>query len=184
MSITFIHGGADGAFRIDNSLVNRLANAIGLGPLGYPRITGLEKLEWTIAHGELREYFTSAKAATTVVAHSAGGVAMLKLLSLGDYSPATDLFLLASPYKAEDSHWGKDDFTFPNDFGARLRDRVRVHLYHSDDDPIIPYSDALLYREKLPWATLTTFHGYGHQFDGTLDRLAADIKSAACSRQP
>lgn len=107
---------------------------------------------------------------------------MLKLLSLDNNSRVTDVFLLAPPYKAEDSHWGEDDFTFPNDFGVRLRERIKIHLYHSDDDAVIPFSDALFYRKTLPWATLTTFQGYGHQFDGPLDSLAADIRSAAGTR--
>jgi hypothetical protein len=83
---------------------------------------------------------------------------------------------LATPYKAEDSHWGIDDFTFPNTFPEDLDPHLSVTIYHSKDDDTIPVDDALLYKRKMPAAHVHLLDGYGHQFRGPMDFLAIHLK--------
>ncbi len=83
----------------------------------------------------------------------------------------SSLILLAAPYKAEDSHWPQDDFTFPNDFGKRLSQSLTIAIYHSEEDTVIPSGDARLYKQKLPHAKCMMLRGYGHQFEGDLNSL-------------
>jgi uncharacterized protein len=175
--VIFIHGGGYGAHRLDAEIARRLSRA--LGPkisMGYPHIPGLEDLDWAATSRQLSRELGSNSSA--VVAHSVGGAAVLKLLSSASYGSIDNLFLLAPPYKAEDSHWGIDEFTFPNNFADRLGKRLRVTIYHSDDDNIIPVMDALVYQRKLRSAKVSLLRGYGHQFIGSLHFLAADIRCA------
>lgn len=178
MTVLFLHGGGDHAFRFDLEIVTRLREALGTNlQVEYPRIVGLERIEWRPTFDELSERLTELPPNATVVAHSAGGAAVLKILSgSGDFS-VRNLFLLAAPYKAEDSHWGIDDFTFSNEFGKSLDPNLNVTIYHSQDDSIIPVNDALLYKAKLPAARMHLLDGYGHQFSGSLRFLANDIRS-------
>ena len=179
MTVLFVHGGGDDAFSFDFEIVRRLREALGTKlQLEYPRFVGLERIEWPSTLAELSEQLSKLPHDATVVAHSLGGTAMLKILSGSGNYPVRNLFLLAPPYKAEDSHWGSDDFTFSNKFGACLDPRLNVTIYHSRDDRIIPVDDALLYKQKLPKAQVHLLDGYGHQFSGPLDFFAGDIRSA------
>lgn len=176
MLLTFIHGGGDDAYTVDRELMLRICEAGGFNELQYPRVAGLERLEWEATFVELSEYFIRLDEPVSVIAHSVGGAAMLKWMLCSTCPTPKHLFLLAAPYKAEDSHWGKDDFTFDNDFAVRLPNDLSVSIYHSDDDAIIPFGDALLYAEKMPFARCVRLGGYGHQFNGSLEALAADIQ--------
>ncbi|MCX7621651.1 MAG: alpha/beta hydrolase, partial [Acidimicrobiales bacterium] len=52
-------------------------------------------------------------------------------------------------------------FTFP--WGFEVEDlTVPVHIFHGDDDRTIPYRHAEILAERIPGATLTTWHGEGH----------------------
>lgn len=179
MAVLFVHGGGDDAFRFDSEIVTRLREAIGPSlRVEYPRIAGLERIEWPPVFADLSERLSALPPDACVVAHSAGGVAMLKILSGLLKPPIRNLFLLATPYKAEDSHWGIDDFTFPSDFPDCLDQNVNVTIYHSKDDTTIPVEDAILYQRKMPKARVRLLDGYGHQFTGSLDFLASDIHDA------
>lgn len=177
--ISFVHGGGDDAYAFDLDIVHRLRHALGPEPpIAYTRIAGLEQIEWTPTVRDLSERFANLARATTVVAHSLGGAAVLKTLSTLDIPLIKNLFLLAPPYKAGDSHWGVDDFTFSDEFACSLHPSLSVTIYYSRDDDIIPFHDATLYQEKLPSAQVRLLDGYGHQFSGPLDFLADDIRSA------
>lgn len=178
MTVLFVHGGGEAAFHFDFKIVRRLRGALGTNlPLEYPRLLGLERIEWPPAYAELSELLTNLPHDATVVAHSVGGAAVLKILSGSSNFPIRNLFLLAPPYKAEDSHWGNDDFTFSNTFAECLDPNLNITIYHSKDDGTIPVDDALLYKRKLPTAQVHLLDGYGHQFCGPLDFLANDVRS-------
>jgi uncharacterized protein len=175
----FVHGGGDDAFHFDLELEARLQNALGDEvEIEYPRFVGLERIEWQPAFDALSACFAGLEPDSIVVAHSIGGAASLKVLSGARKFPIRNLFLLAAPYKAEDSHWGNDDFTFSSDFPKQLDSALGISIYHSKDDDIIPVDDALLYEAKMPTARVHLLEGYGHQFKGSLDVLTHDIRSA------
>jgi predicted alpha/beta hydrolase family esterase len=174
--MVFIHGGGDGAFSFDSDLVSRLRDALGdAQAIEYPHIEGLEQIEWQQAHSQLTESLCSSPQRTAVVAHSIGAAAVLKLLVNRECNHVANAFLLAPPYKAADSHWGIDDFTFPIDFASCLPRDTAIAIYHSNDDDIIPVSDALAYCEKLAAAKVSLFRTGGHQFTGVIDTVADDI---------
>jgi predicted alpha/beta hydrolase family esterase len=178
LPILFVHGGADNAYRFDLEIIQRLQRSLGDEfSLGYPRIAGLERIEWQPTFSELSQQFAKLTDDATVIAHSIGGAAVLKLLLSPGIRPIRNLFLLAAPYKAADSHWGEDDFSFPNEFAKRLNTNLRIFIYHSKDDDAIPVGDALCYQQKLPTAQVHLLDGYGHQFSGPLDFLVNDIRS-------
>jgi uncharacterized protein len=151
MTVLMVHGGGDNAYHFDLEILKRLRVALGTEvAIEYPRIAGLERIEWASTSAELSKQFANLAPSATVVAHSVGGAAALKILSDSNSFPVANLFLLAPPYKAADSHWGNT----------------------------IPVDEALLYKQKLPSARVRLLHGYGHQFSGPLDFLASDIRSA------
>src|ERR1700738_1648886 len=96
--ILFVHGGGDNAHHYDLEIVQRLREALGTErSIEYPRVAGLERIEWAPTSAELSERFATLARAATVVAHSVGGAAALKVLSGSDRFPIRNLFLLAPP---------------------------------------------------------------------------------------
>jgi uncharacterized protein len=109
-----------------------------------------------------------------LVGHSFGASVLLKYLSEAVRRPAlAALFLVATPF------WGPDfpEFALPPDFGARLRDVSPLYLYHSRDDPEIPFEHLERYSRVLPHAIVRALDGRGHEFNQPeFPELAADIR--------
>jgi predicted alpha/beta hydrolase family esterase len=107
-----------------------------------------------------------------LVGHSFGGSVLLKYLAEGSYrQPIDGLFLVAVPF------WGAEfeEFMLPEDFAARLR-RTKVFLYHSLDDPEVPFASLRRYEKELPNATSRPALGSEHSFVNGLPELVDDIQ--------
>ena len=109
-----------------------------------------------------------------LVGHSFGASVLLKYLSEAVRRPAlAGLFLVATPF------WGPDfpEFALAPDFGVRLRDVSPLYLFHSRDDPEIPFEHLERYRRVLPHAIVRALDGRGHEFNQPeFPELAADIR--------
>jgi predicted alpha/beta hydrolase family esterase len=112
-----------------------------------------------------------------LVGHSFGASVLLKYLSETVRRPACDgLFLIATPF------WGPDfpEFALAPDFAARLRDVSPLCLYHSRDDPEVPFKHLERYHRALPQAKVRRLKGRGHEFNQPeFPELAADIRRLA-----
>ena len=53
----------------------------------------------------------------------------------------------------------------------------RIFLYHSTDDPVVPFSELAKYQAALPHATTRIFEDRQHFNQETFPELVADIKS-------
>ena len=111
-----------------------------------------------------------------LVGHSFGGSVLLKYLAEGSYrKPVLGLFLVSVPNWGPDG-WAYDEYAVPQDVGSRLPP-WRIFLYHSRDDPDVPYAHLGYYQEKLPTATVRPIDGSEHSFVEGLPTLVDDIKS-------
>jgi len=110
------------------------------------------------------------------VGHSFGGSVLLKYLAEGSYrKPVRGLFLVSVPDWSPDG-WAYAEFAVPNDVGSRLP-ASRIFLYHSRDDPEVPFAHLAYYRDHLPTATARPVDGSQHSFIEGLPTLVDDIKS-------
>jgi uncharacterized protein len=111
-----------------------------------------------------------------LVGHSFGGSVLLKYLAEGSYrKPVLGLFLVAVPNWGPDG-WAYDEYSVPQDIGSKLP-LSRIFLYHSRDDPEVPFAHLSYYQEKLPTATARPIDGSEHSFVEGLPTLVDDIKS-------
>lgn len=163
--ILFIQGAGEGAFDEDKLLADAIRNQQGSGAgFHYPKLEGLEKIDWAVAAKELSNALSKLEAGGIVIAHSLGGAALLKLLSEHpEIADISSLYLIATPYKVKDGEWGTDDFAIDLDFASRLP-HCAIRLFHSRDDEFVPFEHLQRYGDKLPNATLIGLDGYGHQF--------------------
>jgi uncharacterized protein len=111
-----------------------------------------------------------------LVGHSFGGSVLLKYLAEGSYrKPVRGLFLVSVPNWGPNG-WAYDDFAVPEDVASRLS-VSRIFLYHSRDDPEVPFGHLAYYHEHLPAATARPINGSEHSFVAGLPPLVEDIKS-------
>ena len=114
--------------------------------------------------------------AVILVGHSFGGSVLLKYLAEGSYrQPVRGLFLVSVPNWGPDG-WAYEEFAVPDDVGSRLP-ASKIFLYHSRDDPEVPFAHLGYYQERLPTATARPMDGSEHSFLQGLPTLVDDIKN-------
>ena len=100
---------------------------------------------------------------------------MLKCLAEGSHERIQALFLISTPDWGPDG-WEYEEFAVPNDVGARLPTST-IFLYHSREDPEVPFAHLSYYQKRLPTATVRAIPGSEHSFLEGLPRLVEDIRS-------
>jgi serine hydrolase len=109
-----------------------------------------------------------------VVGHSVGGSVVLKMLSEGPADPSIrGLFLASVPWWGPEG-WPWDELALADDFAERLPE-IPVFLYHSVDDPEVPFAHLRLYEARMPAATVRAIAGAEHSFRNGLPALVTDI---------
>ena len=178
--IFFLHSaGAQGPHEGSHDLVAWLKEA--LGPrydVLHPEMPNPETPDYAPWKAELKKDFAELKGKVIFIGHSLGGSVLLKYLSEEPLTnPVAGLSIVSAPFWGGDENWQYEPFTLSEDFAQRLPDIPRVFLYHSANDPIVPFAHQALYAERLPRATVRRLDGDEHVWSLGLPELAADIKS-------
>lgn len=124
----------------------------------------------------LDKEFKYIKGDVALIGHSLGGSVLLKYLTTNQVQfNILGLYLCASPFWGKDTDWQYQPFTLSPDFAKNLPPIKNLHIYHSKDDPFVPFSHAQLYKEELPNSVLHAIEGDSHVFDEGIERLSEDI---------
>lgn len=130
--------------------------------------------EWKILFKKLLPLLNDG---VLLIGHSLGGVFLAKFLSEEESPVSIDgLFLIAAPAESSEKE-SLADFALITDLKKCSDTIPHTFIYHSKDDHIVPFKDALWYREQLPGATFRELDGLGHLNQETFDELLEDIKS-------
>lgn len=117
-------------------------------------------LEWKIWFGKLAEFFDDN---IILVGHSMGGIFLAKYLSENVFPKHIQAtFLLAAPFDETDADYKLADFDLPEDLSLFEKQGGGIHIYHSTDDPVVPFTDMAKYQAKLPFAIYKVFDNYAH----------------------
>lgn len=102
-----------------------------------------------------------------LIGHSLGGMFLLKYLSERGFPKKIHQLHLVS--SVIDESWIEDEEKYLGDFVFDLKGLAniqsktdRIFVYHSTDDPMVPYSHAERLASYLPSAKLITFNDRGH----------------------
>lgn len=118
--------------------------------------------EWKIW---FERYLSYINEEVILIGHSQGGYFLAKYLSEQRLSVKLKaVYLIASPFSPDDFD-GEDggDFAFDvEDIHNISSQTENVFILHSKDDPVVPYSHALKFKENLPDAELMTFEDRNH----------------------
>jgi predicted alpha/beta hydrolase family esterase len=129
--------------------------------------------EWKIW---FEKYIPHIQDNIVLIGHSLGGIFLAKYLSENSFpKKIKSVFFVAAPFWNMSSS-GVADFILGENVRV-LEDRIEtIHFYHSEDDPIVPFSNLLEYMKFLPHAQVTTFKDRGHFIEDNLGEIVEDIK--------
>lgn len=112
------------------------------------------------------------------VGHSLGGIFLAKYLSEHTQNKIIKaVFLLAAPYDEKDTDESLADFSLPESLENFEKQVSSIYLYHSKDDPVVPFVDVEKYKKALPNAVLHVFEDRKHFNQEVFPELVEAIKN-------
>ena len=139
-----------------------------------PNYANARYLEWKIWFEKLIPFLEDE---VTLVGHSLGGIFLVKYLSENSFPKRVRaIFLVASPYDTEGTDDSLVDFTLLRAPGNLTEQSGKIFLYHSEDDPIVPFSNLRKYEKELPSAKVRILKDRGHFLQEEFPELVEDIK--------
>ena len=121
--------------------------------------------EWKIWFEKILPYIDDN---VVLIGHSLGGIFLAKHLSENDFpKKILATYLIAAPYgdkehKENDDGYSLDDFALPDSLERFQEQGGRIYLYHSKDDPAVPFAEVEKYAKALPGAKKEIFEEKGH----------------------
>jgi predicted alpha/beta hydrolase family esterase len=113
-----------------------------------------------------------------LVGHSLGGIFLAKYLSEHEcMRKIKATFLIAAPFDSADSDYSLVDFELKGDLKKFEQQGGKIFVYHSKDDPVVPFVDMAKFQVQLPSATFRVFEDRGHFGQERFPELIAEIKN-------
>lgn len=110
-----------------------------------------------------------------LIGHSLGGIFIAKYLEENKFPKKVKaLFLIAAPYYS--SNKPLSDFTTTTRLENVTKQAEKVFLYHSKDDPVVPFENLEHYHKEIPTAEVKIFENKGHFHLKTVPELVENIK--------
>ena len=94
------------------------------------------------------------------IGHSLGGIFLVKYLSENKYPKKILKIILVAPPHNQTPETGS--FKLEKSLDKVWEQCQNIHIFHSDDDPIVPVSEAKKYQSDWPKANLQIFKNRGH----------------------
>lgn len=139
-----------------------------------PNAKNAKYLEWKIW---FRKFLPYIKNGVVLVGHSLGGIFLAKYLSENKFpKKIKGVFLVAAPHDDKGRDYSLADFVLPKNLKRLEKQGGEIFLYHSKDDPLVPFADFRKYAKSLPRAHAAIFKNRGHFRHIQFPELVEDIK--------
>lgn len=157
-----------------DSLSDRLGKGFEVFLLKMPNPTNAQYNEWKILFNKIARLLENN---VILIGHSLGGVFLAKYLSENKF-PKKILasILVAAPYGQKDIKEFLGDFVVSNNLKKFRKQGGKIFLYHSKDDPIVPYINLGKYQKALPEAVVKVFKNREHFSQTEFPELVEEIK--------
>lgn len=137
-----------------------------------PNKTNAQYKEWKMWMDKLLPFL---KDEVILIGHSLGGAFVAKYLSENKFPvKISGVFLVAAVFDKDTDGYDLASFKLPKKLNLQTEN---IHLYHSKDDPVVPFSDVYLYKEAIPKAKIHALNNRKHINQETFKELLKDIKS-------
>lgn len=149
-------------------LVEQLPEADVLLPT-FPNGSNAVYDEWVIYFEKLLPFLNDE---VYLIGHSLGAMFLAKYLNEAPLNkPVKKLLLVAGGYDDESMEdLGSFKVTSANNVPLSAKE---IHLFHSKDDPVVPYSELAKFQADLPDAIIHSFENRGHFLDESFPELLA-----------
>jgi len=131
--------------------------------------------EWVIIFEKL---FPFLRDEIILIGHSMGGCFLAKYLAENDLPcKVKATYLVAAPYGDNKPEYELLSFSLPEDLKRFEEQAGAISIYQSEDDPLVPKSDAESYKNVLPNADLQLLTDRGHFGQEHFPELVQSIKN-------
>jgi predicted alpha/beta hydrolase family esterase len=165
--LLFLHGA--GGYDEDRLVADALGASLGL-PVDFPRLPD-EDMSYDAWAGAVSTSLSIVGPGDVVVAHSFGASILLRVLSEDSPAGLRRATLLAMPDWTPDG-WDVAEYAFTGPAPS-----VPLSLHHCRDDDVVPFDHLALHVARLPSAEVHRHDTGGHQFEGRIDAVAAELRS-------
>jgi len=157
-----------------DSLSEKLGNRFDVLLPRMPNPTNAKYDEWKILFDKIARLLEDN---VILIGHSLGGVFLAKYLSENKF-PKKILasILVAAPYDQKDIEEFLGDFIVSNNLEKLRKQGGKIFIYHSEDDPVVPYIDLGKYQKALPDAVVRVFKDREHFSQSEFPELVEEIK--------
>ncbi len=157
------------------NLQNDLGNNYDVILAEMPNKQNAKYLEWAVYFNKLIPLLDGE---IILVGHSLGGIFLTKFLSenLMD-KKIRALILVAAPFDDVNSEESLADFKLDADFTKLKNQCQKIFVVQSEDDNVVPYSEAEQYQKVLPEAEILSFKDRGHFGQENFEEMVSLIKS-------
>ena len=139
-----------------------------------PNKINAKYLEWKIWFEKFIPYITEG---VILVGHSLGGSFLVKFLSENDMpKKIRGTFLVAPVYDEDSNGYSLADFKLPDNLSGFEKQGGQIFIYHSEDDPVVPFNNLGKFKEKLISAKTIIFKNKQHFGQEKLPEIVKDIK--------
>lgn len=130
--------------------------------------------EWKIMFDKLLPFL---KNNLVLLGHSLGGIFLAKYLSENKFpKKILATFLVAAPYDDKKSKNSLGDFNLPENLNKFQKQGGKIFIYHSEDDPVVPFGNLKKYKRALPKAETKIFENREHFSQTKFPELINNIK--------
>ncbi|MCX6756720.1 MAG: alpha/beta hydrolase [Candidatus Nomurabacteria bacterium] len=113
-----------------------------------------------------------------LIGHSLGAVFLAKYLSEETISRKIKAtFLVAAPYEYDESR-KLPEFAIEKPLSKLAEQAGELYMYHSKDDPVVPYFEFEKYKAQLPNAYMKSFEDRQHFNQDTFPEIVEDIRKS------
>ncbi len=135
-----------------------------------PNKTNAQFEEWKLWFNKLIPFLNDE---VILVGHSLGGAFLAKYLSENLFpKKVSGVFLVGAVYNKDTDGYPLASFSLPKHLDLQTEN---IYLYHSKDDPVVPFSDLDEYRKNLPASQIKILENRGHLNQYEFPELLADI---------
>ncbi len=151
-----------------------LRNKLGLGyeviiPI-MPNKTNARYEEWEIWMDKLIPFLEGE---IILIGHSMGGAFLAKYLSKKTFPKKIKaVFLVSAVYEKDSQGYSLATFILPDKLDLQSDN---IYLYHSKDDPVVPFSELSKFEKALPHAKLRILENKKHINQEEFPELVEDI---------
>ena len=136
-----------------------------------PNKTNARFEEWKLWFEKLTPFINDD---VILIGHSLGGAFLSKYLSENKFPKKIKaVMLVGAVYDKDCEGYSLLSFSLPEKLNLQTS---KIFLYHSKDDPVVPFSAAEKYQKILPDAKLRVLEGRKHIIQSEFPELVEDIK--------